>query len=288
MPIRPAPNPQTISNLISTQNALLETLISFLTVCTHQVLFLRKVYPPGSFIAARKYNYSVRQNRHPVVCDWINDALKAVRDQLEKNVVKTVSICVISEDEDTGDSEVRERWTFDLRSLPVVQKKEREIQFAVEDDRQPKVEDEVAGEQFAADMANENEHDVELTKKLNLANLEAEFRAALVKLNSAAARLKPLSIKEGQSLTFTMTIEVKEDADRPVGRRHRLEREWIAAEHEAFDDESQASVSADDSTTVPGSRKCDGRTVPIRRVQAGELRLELFVEESRVDSHNKA
>ena len=75
-----------------------ETLVSsfteFLTVAVHTILYERNIYPRTSFLNARKYNYPVRQSRHPQVCKWIQDAIAAVQTELLK--VGECSVCVCS------------------------------------------------------------------------------------------------------------------------------------------------------------------------------------------------
>lgn len=64
--------------------AVVSTLSDFLTVAVHTILYERDIYPRTSFLSARKYNYPVRQNRHPKVCKWITDAVAAVEKELLK------------------------------------------------------------------------------------------------------------------------------------------------------------------------------------------------------------
>ncbi|KAK4940842.1 hypothetical protein LTR10_019114 [Elasticomyces elasticus] len=262
----PPPNASTISNLLSTHRALIETITSFLTIATHHILYLRRLYPPVSFLAARAYNYPVRQNRHPQVCQWITDAIPAIRDQLEKNTVEKVSLCIY---ETTG-NQVLERWTFDLRSLPAVAKKDRDIPF----------ENSTSGQVPAPAAASEDQEDL-LTKKLNLADLEANFRATLSRISTAAAKLRPLPSDSDKpnapECSFTLTIEVKDSADRPVGRLEKEERQWIAAEPDSFDDDDQDGANHDRSK----HQETGGpKTHAVRRLETGELRMEVWVEES--------
>lgn len=240
------PSTSATSNLLTTQRALVDTICSFLTVATHHVLYLRRLYPPVSFLATRAYNYPVRQNRHPEVCTWIQDALAAVRDQLEKNTVETVAICIFECD----NHRVLERWTFDLRSLPVVTKKDRDVPFDSIDD-------------------------YELRKKVNVTDLEASFRALFSRLDTVSGKMRPLPEGDGApECSFTMTVEVKNGADRPVGRLQKEERKWVVAEPDPFNDEDS---SRGDAKTF-ASRT--GKTHAVRRLEAGELRMEMFVEES--------
>lgn len=64
--------------------AVVSTFSDFLTVAIHTILYERNIYPRASFLSARKYNYPVRQNRHPKVCQWIQDAVAAVEAELLK------------------------------------------------------------------------------------------------------------------------------------------------------------------------------------------------------------
>lgn len=261
--VQPAPNPAVTSNLLSTQSALVTTLTSFLTVSIHHVLFLRRIYPPISFLSTRAYNYPVRQNRHPAVCEWVRSATDAVHDQLEKGTVEKVALCIFECD----NNEVLERWTFDLRALPMVDQKEMDTMFQGD-----------GGDHGAGDG---RPHDA-LRRKLNAADLEAQFRAVLSRLNSAAGKMKALP--EDQEYSFTLTIEVKENADRPVGILGKEERKWVAAEPENWVEEEMDNDNTNDDTKEIRQGK-DGKTVPVRRLEAGELRMEVWVEESKAKLH---
>ena len=257
--VQPAPNPSVTSNLLSTQNALITTLGSFLTVAIHHILFLRGIYPPVSFLSTRAYNYPVRQNRHPAVCAWVQSAVDAVKDQLEKGTVEKMAMCIF----ECENNEVLERWTFDLRALPVVDQREMDTTF---EGRGTEAGD-GPGLQEAA-----------LRKKINVADLEAQFRAVLSRLKSASGKMKGLP--DNKEHCFTVTMEVKEDADRPVGRLGKEERKWVAAEPEDWSDHDEDAVSLvnDKKRQRP---KNSGKTVPVRRLEAGELRMEVWVEESK-------
>lgn len=255
----PPPNPQTLANLLSTQSSLIETLGSFLTVVIHQILSLRKIYPPISFVSTRAYNYPVRQSRHPAVCEWINDAVGMVQDQLEKKVLSEVAVCIFECDK----NRVLERWVIDLSSFPCVERREGDTQFT------------------RADQQNGQSEGSEahLKKNINITDLEAHFRAVLSRLSVSAARLAALPARDNApELSFTITMEVRDDADRPVGRRREQDQAWIAAEPEAFESESE---SENDKTDMPRLPKPKGKTIPVRRLEAGELRMEIWIEESK-------
>ncbi|KAJ4515612.1 hypothetical protein HRR83_004687 [Exophiala dermatitidis] len=272
-------------NLLSTHRAIVETLASFLTVATHHILFLRRIYPPISFLSTRAYNYPVRQNRHHLVCNWILDAIAAVRDQLERNTVEKIALCIFAVDT----NRVLERWTFDLHSFPVVAKRDRDIAFVTIDST-------TTATTISSIFAN----------SINIADLEAHFRATLSRISTAAARLAPLP--EETETSFTMAIEVKDNADRPVGRLDKMERKWMAAEPEAKpkaspetelepevegqlghphpETNNHTTTTNDNSNpktqnqTQTPQCQIHGRTHPVRRLEAGELRIEVWVEES--------
>jgi len=207
----PPPNATISTNLLTTHRALVDSLCSFLTVLTHHILYLRRIYPPVSFVSTRAYNYPVRQNRHPDVCAWITDAIAAIHDQLTKNTVQSISLCIF----ECNDNEVLERWTVDLRGFPAIQKRDRDVPFAIEGD---------------------DDNDTEqLRRKVNVTDLEANFRALLSRLGTVAGKMRPLPNGEGApECSFTLTIDVKEGADKPVGRLQKDERAWIAAEPDPF------------------------------------------------------
>ena len=71
---------QVLENYLSLVNAFTD----FLTVATHTILYERDIYPKESFMGARKYNYAVKQNRHPAVCKFVDDAITAIRTELLK------------------------------------------------------------------------------------------------------------------------------------------------------------------------------------------------------------
>ena len=70
--------------VLNTYQAVVSAYVDFLTVAIHTILYERNIYPQTSFIKARKYNYPVKQNRHPKVCKWIQDAVAAVEVEMLK------------------------------------------------------------------------------------------------------------------------------------------------------------------------------------------------------------
>lgn len=70
--------------VLETYHAVVLAFSDFLTVAIHTILYERDIYPRESFLSARKYNYPVKQSRHPKVCRWIQDAVAAVEVEMLK------------------------------------------------------------------------------------------------------------------------------------------------------------------------------------------------------------
>jgi mitotic spindle assembly checkpoint protein MAD2B len=178
---------------------------------------------------------------------------------LEKNTVEKIALCIF----DLERNMVLEKWTFDLRSFPLVEKLDRDTPF----ERQE---------------GESNTSTNNLKERINVADLEAQFRAVLSRVASASARLSDLP--KQTECSFTVSIEVRDEADRPVGRLEREERKWVAAEPKPWgatvDPREGLSAEEQDDPTAP-PRKRHGKTVPVRRLEAGELRMEVWVEESK-------
>ena len=79
--------------VLDTYQAVVSAYSDFLTVAIHTILYERNIYPQTSFIKARKFNYPVRQSRHPKLCKWIMDAVASVEAEMLK--VKKPLLCVV-------------------------------------------------------------------------------------------------------------------------------------------------------------------------------------------------
>ncbi|KAK5165351.1 DNA-binding protein [Cryomyces antarcticus] len=159
---------------LTTYASLISTFTDFLTVAIHTILYERAIYPQTSFLSARKYNYPVRQSRHPKVCQWINDAVSAVEAELLTCSVDRVAI-VIYAPESLGNKPL-ERFMFDVSRFPVVPAGEATTPF-------------------------------ERTPGNVVVDLEEQFRATMSKLSVCGTSLKPLPA----NCTFTVAIELKDD-----------------------------------------------------------------------------
>ena len=82
--------------VLDTYQSVVSAYSDFLTVAIHTILYERNIYPQTSFIKARKYNYPVRQNRHPRLCKWIMDAVASVEVEMLKVQKSLMRVIVIS------------------------------------------------------------------------------------------------------------------------------------------------------------------------------------------------
>lgn len=180
-----APPPQTVLN---TYQALLTTFSDFLVVAIHTILYERGIYPTETFISARRYNFPVRQNRHPKVCKWVADAAAAVEAEMLKGAVRRVAVVIFSQD-----SIVLERFMFDVESFPEVPLSEALTPF----------------HQGETDADNSNRPDL----KVSLVDIEEQLRATIRKLAYCGSKLRPLP----DGCTFTVAVELKDRADPPIG-----------------------------------------------------------------------
>jgi len=257
----PTSNTSAAKSIPTNQADLAAAFTSFLSVSIHQILFLRSVYPRVTFLPVRAYNYPVRQSRHPKVCDYINDVALAVENEVLKGTITAVTVILSS----IRTNQPMERYAFDLSGFP-----------------------HVAGADVYTTFAERSQDRSRTPLTTQTIDLEAQFRACLARLASACARLTPLP--QDDEFGFTVCIEVREDALPPAGTT-REEQAWIVAEPgqvhlrscHAPCSVSKASNEKPGSTCLPSSQASKGqaKTVPVRRVEAGELRLELWVEEAK-------
>lgn len=162
----------------------------FLTVAIHTIIWERGIYPDTSFIKAKKYSTPVRQSRHPKVCEFIQAAVDAVREQLLKGTLQQVCVVLYS-----PLLQALERFVFDVSKFPIVPKEHHFTQLERE---------------RATQVASTS------------VDLEEQFRAALTRLTGCGTRLSPLP----PDCTFNVAIEVRDEADPPIGHP----QPWIPAQ----------------------------------------------------------
>jgi mitotic spindle assembly checkpoint protein MAD2B len=178
--------------ILNTYQALLQTFSDFLTVAIHTILYERSIYPASTFISTRKYNFPVRQNRHPKVCKWITDAVAAVEAEILKGAVEKVAVVIY-------DLETRplERFMFDVSSFPLIPKAEALTPFE-DDEEQEESEDDTGREGMS---------------RISTVDVEEQLRAAVRKLAYCGSKLSSLP----QGCTYTVVVELKEQEEPPIG-----------------------------------------------------------------------
>lgn len=180
-----AAQPKTILN---NYPSLITTFTDFLVVAIHTILYERGLYPQETFLLTRAYNFPVRQNRHPLVCKWITDAVTAIHAQLLRGTVRRVVFVIYSDQQ-----EVLERFLFDVSGFPSVPETERFTEFEGT---------------FAEEGDDGNEE-----LKVNLIDIEEQLRATVRKLAYCGSKLRMLP----DNCTYTIAVELKKEADPPIG-----------------------------------------------------------------------
>ncbi|KAI9836389.1 MAG: hypothetical protein M1819_001419 [Sarea resinae] len=235
--------------LLNTYQALVSTFTSFLTVAIHTILYERSIYPASSFLSSRKYNYPVRQNRHPKVCKWIQDAVAAVEAEMLKGTVARVAVVIYS-----PENEPLERFMFDVSRLPNVPPAEALTPF----ENTP-----LPAEEISSDPPS-----------VSVVDLEEQFRGAMSKLSVCGGTLGALP----ENCSFTLCVELKDQANPPIAHP----QPWIPAQPALQHSRNRDGDDSSGSTTTDQGRDLGGvKTTPIRAVGAGEFALEMWIEEGK-------
>ena len=200
------------SDVIVTFQTFVAVFSDFLIVAIHTILYERDIYPRDSFLSAKKYNYSVRQSRHPKVCQWITDAVDAVQTELLKGTVDRVALVIYS----ALDMPL-ERFVFDLSRFPFVPK---EYHFT------------------PMSRTTDDGEDVAVLPRVDL---EEQMRATMSRLSSCRSRLKPLP----ENCTFTLAIELRDNTSPPIGHP----QPWIPVQPDLRNTNPEAAKN--NSRTTP-------------------------------------
>ncbi|KAL9136681.1 MAG: hypothetical protein Q9175_002105 [Cornicularia normoerica] len=270
--------------VLDTYQAVVSAYSDFLTVAIHTILYERSIYPQTSFIKARKYNYPVRQSRHPKLCKWIMDAVASVEAEMLKCTVAQTSVIIHAP---PPSSKPLERYVFSTASFPRIQSSETLTTFA-----SPPASDS-ASTQKPPDMPSAITPRPADLKKFNpppTSDLPEQFRATLARLSTSLTRLNPLP----EDCSFTLAIELRDEegVDAPIGRGDR----WVAAEpglqkerrregggYGGF--ESSSGDTEVEEFRIGDSKKGKDlggvRTTPVRALEAGAFRMEVWIEEGR-------
>ncbi|KAL6719316.1 hypothetical protein ACLMJK_003555 [Lecanora helva] len=276
--------------VLDTYHAVVTAYSTFLIVAIHTILYERSIYPQEAFIRARKYNYPVRQCRHPKVCEWIMDAVAAVEVEMLKCTVAQTSLIIHAP---PPTSQPLERYIFSTASFPRIPSSETLTTFAsppVADSTAPPSDPDQPPPSAQPAQQPPPENPALHKKRYNpppTSDLPEQFRATLARLNTSLGRLKPLP----EDCSFTLAIELRDEdgVEPPIGRNQA----WIAAEpglqRERKGKEKEVFVSKEgeeDGDAGFGESKMGRdlggvRTTPVRSLEAGAFRMEVWVEEGR-------
>ncbi|KAL8940446.1 MAG: hypothetical protein Q9216_002816 [Gyalolechia sp. 2 TL-2023] len=230
--------------VLDSYQALVSAFSDFLTVAIHTILYERDIYPRSSFLTARKYNWPVRQSRHPKVCKWIQDAVAAVEVEMLKCALSAVSLVIHAP---PPSSAVLERYLFSTAAFPSVPSSELLTPFA---DSTPPA-----------------------------ADLPEQFRATLARLSTLSSSLSPLP----SDCSFTLVAELRDEGgvQPPLGpttpwiaAEPGLQKQRKTDEH--VQDESEAG-----RRTKIGKDLGGFKTTPVRNLESGAFAMELWIEEGR-------
>lgn len=267
----------------------LTSFLSFLIAYTHTLLYLRKLYPPTSFVQSRFHNTCVYQSRHPLVCEWIRDAVAAVREDLLLGTVARIGIVIFCYGEGeagkAGSAKIMERYMFDVSKFPVVSKNERNMEIDWdrgsegqedgEDDGEDDEESDGEAPRERKSRQRELDRDVDV-------DLSEEFRAALIVLTSRTAQLAPLP----PNCSFNICMELKDEPSVNPPIRHP--RPWIPVQSSLQKRRRKATVrDEEEEEKVAEGRSGEGvdlggeKVTPIRGVEAGVFRFDMWIEESK-------
>jgi len=225
----------------------IRTFTDFLTVAIHTILYERNIYPRTSFLSARKYNFSVRQSRHPKVCKWITDAVSAVETELLKGIAERIAIVIF----DVQDRPL-ERFVFDVSRFPVVPVTEHLTPLDRRDDK---------GESVSV---------------LPVVDLEEQMRATMARLSDCGTVIKPVP----DDCTFTVVVELKDESEPPVGHPQA----WIPVQPGL---QKTVRADEDGRHAERGAEVGGVKTTPVRSVAAGDMLFEMWIEEGRAKYEEK-
>ena len=204
----PAPAPSESTSVpvpVNQASHLLTSFTHFLTVCIHNILYYRNLYPAQTFLTSRAYNLPVHQSRHPRVCAWVRDAVDALRAQLVRGAAERLAVVIY----DARHDAVVERWMFDVASFPAGWSGLGEDSGRAPDDDDD--EDDESDRRVAGDVGGGG-------SKVNWSNVHEELRAAIRKLAYAGEKMAPLP----DGCTFTVAVELREEGEPPIGVRSPL------------------------------------------------------------------
>ena len=226
-----------------------------------------------------------------MVCEWITDAIAAVREELLKGVVSKIGIVIFTYDgfdEGSGSAKIMERYMFDVSEFPVVEKRDRMLDIEFEDGT-PEMKGKGKEKEKAVEYNDDGTIKKRKTKPLDTGvdvNLSEQFRAALLQLEMRTSRLEPLP----ENCSFNVSMELKDegDIDPPIGHPQvwqpvqpslqKTGRNALFRDRDVFDEEAfELGIRREKEGRDLGGAK----VTPIRSVQAGVFRFENWIEEGK-------
>ncbi|KAI1000217.1 hypothetical protein K3495_g7979 [Podosphaera aphanis] len=229
--------------------SLTQTLTHFLTVIFHSILFNRGLYPSSTFVLTRAYNFPVRQSRHPLVCQWINDTISHLTPLLLAGSVANIVFVIFN-----NKAEVMERIMFNVERFPVVDPNDAYTEFATREGQKGR---------------SGKEH---LMEGISKVDIEEQLRATIQMLNYACSRLLPLP----EECTYTVAVELRKAAEPPIGNP----QPWIPSIPSLQTGEKHESKNI-------GCDLGGAKSIPVRLVEMGEFILDTWIEESNVKTKDK-
>ncbi|KAI0013022.1 DNA-binding protein [Xylariaceae sp. FL0662B] len=269
----PQSGPSSSSLPSSQASHLLTSFTHFLTVCVHNILYYRGLYPAPTFLTSRAYNLPVHQSRHPRVCAWVRDAVDAVRAQLALGAAERVAVVVYDRR-----ARVLERWMFDVAGFPAWRGFREAARGGRDEEQESREGTEREGEQqqeggggggrsdggpaaaaAAADPGSGSDD------RVNWTDVDEQLRAAVRRLAYAGEKMAPLP----DGCTFTVAVELRDEGEAPIGHP----QPWIPTQ-------PGLQTNSKDGRT-PGRDVGGAKTTPLRAVEAGPLFFECWVEEGK-------
>jgi len=90
-----------------------EVLIAFLETVLHTILYIRSVYPSGTFVRRQRWKTPVWQSTHSELNRYIKEALKAIEEDLKKRMIEKIVVILKN-----SSGSAFERWIFAIQDVP--------------------------------------------------------------------------------------------------------------------------------------------------------------------------
>ncbi|KAK9156316.1 hypothetical protein Sjap_003796 [Stephania japonica] len=80
------------------QGGTTRILVEFLEVAVNSIVFLKGIYPSGTFERRRHMNVVVHKARHPQLKEYIHSTVTALQPFIQKGIVETVAVVFFNKD----------------------------------------------------------------------------------------------------------------------------------------------------------------------------------------------